>query len=151
MNTLFYIRRFGIVLLVLFLITSCDSLIYEHEGDCLVSYRLKFRYDMNLKFADAFAHEVKSVRLYAFNMEGELVWQASEQGEVLASENYVMTLDLAPGKYRLVAWCGLGNEESFVCLMCHRMQSRRLTLLPELYLRNIGRNFKWWGISCLFR
>ncbi|MBX9187742.1 FimB/Mfa2 family fimbrial subunit [Bacteroides sp. K03] len=115
MNTLFYIRRFGIVLLILFLITSCDSLIYEHEGDCLVSYRLKFRYDMNLKFADAFAHEVKSVRLYAFNMEGELVWQASEQGEVLASENYVMALDLAPGKYRLVAWCGLGNEESF-CL-----------------------------------
>ena len=101
--------------MILFLITSCDSLIYEHEGDCLVSYRLKFRYDMNLKFADAFAHEVKSVRLYAFNMEGELVWQASEQGEVLASENYVMTLDLAPGKYRLVAWCGLGNEESF-CL-----------------------------------
>ena len=48
-------------------------------------------------------------------MEGELVWQASEQGEVLASENYVMALDLAPGKYRLVAWCGLGNEESF-CL-----------------------------------
>ena len=98
---------------VLFSPGSCDSMIYEEEGDCPVYYRLKFRYDMNLKFADAFPREVKSVRLYAFNTEGKLVWQATEKGEVLASKDYTMRLDLAPGNYRLVAWCGLDDEESF--------------------------------------
>ena len=43
---------------------GCDSVIYDGEGDCSVNYRVKFRYDMNLKFADAFAREVESVTLY---------------------------------------------------------------------------------------
>lgn len=89
---------------------SCDSVIFDEEGDCSVTYRLHFRYDMNLKFADAFANEVKSVALYAFDSDGVLVWQKSEKGSVLASEGYAMTLDLLPGDYRLIAWCGLDNE-----------------------------------------
>ena len=117
MNTLSYIKYWGITVLAIivsaFLFVSCDGMIYNDEGDCSVRYRLKFRYDMNLKFADAFAHEVKSVRLYAFTPDGELVWQSAEQGSVLASEEYVMPIDLAPGDYHLVAWCGLDNEESF--------------------------------------
>lgn len=43
---------------------SCDGLIYDGEGDCAVTYRVKFRYDMNMKFADAFSHEVSRVTLY---------------------------------------------------------------------------------------
>ena len=118
MNTLSYIKCWGIAALTVvvhaFLFVSCDSMIYNEEGDCSVRYRLKFRYDMNLKFADAFAHEVKSVRLYAFNPEGELVWQSAEQSSILASGDYTMSLDLDPGDYHLVAWCGLDNEESFI-------------------------------------
>lgn len=110
MTTLSYIKRLGLAAFVLFGAASCGSLIYDHEGDCSVHYRLKFRYDMNLKFADAFAHEVKSIRLYAFDSEGGLVWQAAEQGEALAADGYSMLLDLAPGNYRLVAWCGLDGD-----------------------------------------
>ncbi len=113
MKRLYSIKRLLIALLAFGPFASCSSFVYEDESDCTVYYRLKFRYDMNLKFADAFAHEVKSVRLYAFNADNELVWQASEQGEALASGDYVMTLSLDPGRYRLVAWCGLGDEESF--------------------------------------
>lgn len=113
MNTLHHIKHILAVLAALLLINSCDSFVYDYEKDCTVYYRLKFRYDMNLKFADAFAHEVKSVRLFAFNQAGELVWQGTEQGDILASSDYLMTLPLAPGKYRLIAWCGLGGEESF--------------------------------------
>ncbi len=115
MNILPCIRNLGMAAIALFSISACDSLVYDHEGDCSVSYRLKFRYDMNLKFADAFAHEVKSVSVYAFDASGSLVWQAAEQGEALAAPDYAMQLPLGPGRYRLVAWCGLGNEESF-CL-----------------------------------
>ena len=77
MKRLYSIKRLLIALLAFGPFASCSSFVYEDESDCTVYYRLKFRYDMNLKFADAFAHEVKSVRLYAFNTDNELVWQAS--------------------------------------------------------------------------
>lgn len=89
---------------------SCDSVIYDDEGDCNVTYRVKFRYDRNMKWADAFANEVKSVHLYAFDKSGVLVWQNTEKGEALAADGYAMTLDLPSGDYRLLAWCGLENE-----------------------------------------
>ena len=38
---------------------SCGGFIFEDEGDCSVSYCVRFRYDWNIKFADAFAHEVR--------------------------------------------------------------------------------------------
>ena len=97
--------------------SSCDSWLYEEEGDCSVYYRLKFRYDKNLKWADAFVNEVSSVHLYAFDPAGVLAWQREEQVEPSAAEDYSMSLDLPAGDYRLIAWCGLRNdgerEESF--------------------------------------
>lgn len=98
-------------------LSSCDSIIYDDEGDCSVTYRVKFRYDRNMKWADAFASEVKSVHLYAFDKDSTLVWHNSEKGEALAADGYAMTLDLPAGDYRLLVWCGLENdgerEESF--------------------------------------
>jgi len=114
-------KRMGITLLaaltLLFTFTSCDSTIYDDEGDCEVTYRLKFRYDYNMKFADAFANEVKSVSVYAFDKTtGKLVWQKTDKGSTLAQDGYTMELDLEPGDYDLIAWCGLDNDttdESF--------------------------------------
>lgn len=93
-------------------VTSCDGVIYDEEGDCEVTYQVKFRYDMNMKFADAFAHEVKSVKLYVFDADTEqLVWQSA--GEPVDKENFVMEMDVPAGNYKLLAWCGLMNGESF--------------------------------------
>ena len=97
---------------------SCSgNWLYEEEGDCSVHYRLKFRYDRNLKWADAFANEVSSVHLYAFDPSGVLVWQREERIDPSTAEDYSMLLDLPAGDYRLLAWCGLrndgGREESF--------------------------------------
>lgn len=91
-------------------ITACNNVIYDYEGDCEVTYRLSFRYDRNMKRADAFSHEVHSIRLYAFDVNGVLVWENSERGDNLASDGYSMRLDLPAGDYRLVAWCGLDND-----------------------------------------
>ena len=97
--------------------SSCDSWLYEEEGDCSLYCRLKFRYDKNLKWADAFANEVSSVHLYAFDESGVLVWQQEERMDPGTAENYSMLLDLPAGDYKLLAWCGLqndgGREESF--------------------------------------
>ncbi len=89
---------------------SCDDAIYDYEGDCTVTYRMNFRYDRNMKWADAFAHEVKSVHLYAFDKDGVLVWQKAEAGAALSADGYAMTLDLPAGDYRMLAWCGLEND-----------------------------------------
>ena len=48
--------------------SSCqDGFIFEGEGDCGTYYRIRFRYDYNIKFADAFAAEVNSIALYVFD------------------------------------------------------------------------------------
>lgn len=92
-------------------LTSCsDSFIFDDEGDCTVTYKLRFVYDMNLKWADAFASEVKSVNLYVFDMDGIFVKEIKDAGEALSLPGYALTLDLPYGDYRLVAWCGLDNE-----------------------------------------
>ena len=86
---------------------SCNSVIYEGEGDCSVKYRIEFKYDRNMEYADAFASKVSSVNLYVFDDSGVLVHQASESGTTLASEDYAMMLELTPGQYDLLAWCGV--------------------------------------------
>lgn len=93
---------------------SCDSILSEEEVDCSVEFRVKFKYDMNMKFADAFANEVKSVTLYGFDDNGKLVFQKTEQGDILAEDGYTMLLDdVEPGDYNLITWGGLEGEESF--------------------------------------
>ena len=38
-------------------VVSCDSILGEEEVDCSVEYRVKFKYDYNMKYADAFSRE----------------------------------------------------------------------------------------------
>lgn len=109
-----YLKKTGYALLAATVfccaLPSCNSVIYDDEGDCSVIYRVAFRYTRNMKWADAFANEVKSVHLYAFDKGGTLVWQNTEKGEALSVDGYTMTLDLPAGDYCLVAWCGLDND-----------------------------------------
>lgn len=100
------------------LFSSCDdAFIYDQEGDCSVKYRVKFVYDMNLKWANAFPSEVKSVNLYVFDSDGVFYKEYTESGEALAAPDFYIELDVPAGDYQLVAWCGLENqgveEESF--------------------------------------
>ena len=92
---------------------SCGGLIYEDEGDCAVSYRVRFRYDMNMKYADAFAHEVRSVTLYVLGEDGGIVWSKTESGDALAAEGYSMEVDVPAGKYGLLAWCDADEYKSW--------------------------------------
>lgn len=90
-------------------LASCDHSMFDYEGDCDVKHILRFRYDMNLKWADAFPSEVKSVNLYIFDNNNLFVKEYTGRGDEL-DENYFIELELKPGRYKFVAWCGLENE-----------------------------------------
>ena len=92
---------------------SCSNILDEEVVDCSVEYRVKFKYDHNMKFADAFANEVRSVTLYAFDENGKFVYQRTEQGDMLGEDGYTMPVEVNPGNYRFITWAGLEGEESF--------------------------------------
>lgn len=93
--------------------SSCDSSIYDDEGDCTAHYRVAFRYDHNMKWADAFPHEVEAVTLHLIDADGNVVWQRTEDGEPLMHEGYLMDVDVAPGRYTMMAWAGDQDQHSF--------------------------------------
>ena len=110
--------KWGLMLATLFFelsTSSCmEGFIYEGEGDCDTYYNIKFKYDYNMKFADAFASEVNSVSLFVFDVSDTLVESITvNDTEQLHAADFYIPLKLESGKYELVAWAGLMNEESF--------------------------------------
>lgn len=91
-------------------LASCDSVLDFNDGDCTAEYRVRFKYDYNMKFADAFANEVKTVTLYAFDKNGQFVYQKTEEGDILKADDYSMKVDIEPGEYHLIAWAGLVKD-----------------------------------------
>ncbi len=85
-------------------LSSC-SMMTEEEPDCTPYYKVRFRFDRNMLYADAFPSQVGEVDLYVFDQEGNLVWKGHEEGEILTQEGYLMDLPVPPGTYDLVAWC----------------------------------------------
>ena len=110
-----FARQFSSLIMVLALgsaVVSCDNILAEEEEDCSVHYRVKFKYDYNMKYADAFANEVSSVTLYAFDDNGKLAFQKTESGEILKEQDYYMDLEVPSGDYRLITWAGRLDEEA---------------------------------------
>ena len=119
MKTLLYsihhqVRKALLAMAIALPMVSCHT-VWDDDDDCPVEteYRVKFVHDYNMLFTDAFATQVRSITLYAFDEDGKLVLQQSEQGEALSRDDYTMKLDLAPGNYRLVAWAGLAEGNAY--------------------------------------
>lgn len=86
------------------LVSSC---VYEDEVPCTCNIR--FVYDYNMEFADAFPAQVNDVKLFIFDSDGTFIAQQQDRGEHLDA-NYRMSLDLKPGTYSLVAWAGTETD-----------------------------------------
>lgn len=87
------------------LFASCDSVIYDDEGDCAVKYRVPFRFTKNMLNADAFSSQVTDVNLYLFDSDGNLAFHKSEQRELTPENDYYMEVEVVPGTYSMIAWC----------------------------------------------
>lgn len=92
-------------------VSGCES-IYDKTQDCDPYFYLRFVYDMNMDYADAFGPKVNSVEVYVFDAAtGEYVAKFRDSGAALKQEGYKMRIDLKPGNYEFIAWCGLEDNE----------------------------------------
>lgn len=121
--------RIAAALMLVLVMTSCHGMIFRDEGDCDPYYKVKFRFDKNMVFADAFHVEVDEVTLYVIDDEtGKVVWQNHESGDALHSEGYLMDVPVEPGKYTLLAWAGEGHRTSFSVAESDYSRELRCTL-----------------------
>ena len=89
--------------------TSC-SLVNDDLEPCNVTFRVRFYYDYNMKYADAFPAEVRSVNVWAFDSEGNPIWKGDASGDALKDKDFAMEVDLPPGTYSFLTWGGLKDS-----------------------------------------
>ena len=91
-------------LAVLLFATSC-SMMHDDLSQCRQELRVCFKYDMNMKFADAFRNEVQRVTLYAYTPDGTLAMHKTEAVDDIEARGGYMTLNnMRSGRYTLAAW-----------------------------------------------
>ncbi len=86
-------------------LSSCNSLIYDGEGDCTSHNSATFRYEANVLKSDAFGRMVTGVNLYVFHKDGSPAGIYRQTRESSADNDFRLPLDLPPGEYDMVAWC----------------------------------------------
>lgn len=97
--------QFLLVTLAVLLFSSSCSMMHDDLSECQQELRVSFKYDMNMKFADAFQNEVRRVTLYAYLPDGTLAMQKTESVDDIKTRGGYMTLDkIRPGHYTLAAW-----------------------------------------------
>ena len=113
-------------------VSSCDdSFVYEDEGDCRMQVKFEFtrhRQALQTKEGigpDAFPQTVSSVHLFVFDAKsGDLVFDKAEPTDSLI-DGCIMPVDLDPGEYTFIAWCGLdSNDENNAFELQHNYSTR---------------------------
>lgn len=93
-------------------LSSC-SLVTDDLDPCPQGVKLRFVYDYNMEFANAFPPQVDCLTLLVYDEAGNYIKTITETSNVLADENWRMTIDLPAGKkYRFVAYGGLECDKS---------------------------------------
>ena len=91
---------------------SCDRL-HEDLQPCPQGVRLRFVYDYNMEFANAFPSQVDCLTVFFYDAEGNYVAKETNMNASdLSDENWRMTVDLQPGSYNVIAYGGMECQES---------------------------------------
>nr|WP_226810574.1 FimB/Mfa2 family fimbrial subunit [Bacteroides cellulosilyticus] len=91
------------LIVAIWLLSSCTNL-YEDLPECRLF--VKFKYDYNMLYADAFHTQVDKVELYVFDKDGKYLFKQSEEGAALVTGSYLMEVELPVGEYQFMAWAG---------------------------------------------
>ena len=123
----------GILLMSSGIVASCDSF-NEDLPECRLS--VKFKYDYNMEFADAFHAQVDKVELYVFDKNGKYLFKQAEEGSALSTGNYLMEVELPVGQYQFMAWAGARDSYDITSLTpgVSTLTDLKLTLKREASL-----------------
>ena len=97
-------------------LSSCER-IFEDLDPCPHGVSLRFVYDYNMEFANAFPRQVDCLTLYIYDDKDNYVDTRIVTGTELQDEDYRMTLDLEKGNYHFVAYGGLACDKSSFSLL----------------------------------
>lgn len=126
-------------------LTSCDHF-DETLPECPQGLELRFVYDYNMEFANAFPSQVHCLSLFVYDGAGKYLMTRTEtRPENLGDENWRMRLDLPAGDYRLLAYGGMDcGEASFefnrIPAAGSMMQSLEVALKPSMLTKPEGKD-----------
>lgn len=113
-------------LLAVLVLSSCES-IYDGLPPCEHGVSLRFVYDYNMEYANAFPRKVDCLTLCIYDDKNNYVDTKIVTGAELRDEDYRMTLDLEKGEYHFVAYGGLACDKSSFSLLQAPAAGSRLT------------------------
>lgn len=103
--------------LMLVSLSSCEK-IYDDLEACPHGVSLRFVYDYNMAYANAFPQKVDCLTLYVYDSEDHYVaTHVVTADSLLKDEGWRMQLELPEGSYHFVAYGGLACDESSFSLM----------------------------------
>ncbi len=110
-------------------LSSCDNIIYDDLSPCPEGVRLRFVYDYNMEFANAFS-QVTSLTVLVYNADGTYrETHTVTDPQLLSDENWRLDLDLPEGDYKILAYGGMASPESSYHFVDTPAQGARLTSL----------------------
>lgn len=131
-NNRFYQSLIAMCLVMLTIFSSC---VYEDEKPCPCEVR--FVYDYNMEFADAFPSQVDWVKLFIYDERGRFV-SSVEDHITLHDGSYRLPLRLPAGNYTLVAWAGTDNTPSCYDILPQHLDAESSIDRLQLRLRLDG-------------
>lgn len=125
-------------------LSSCDSVIYDDLEACPEGVRLRFVYDYNMEFANAFPSQVHCLTVMVYNEDGSFREKLSvTDPALLSNENWRMDIDLPEGKYKLLVYGGMECADASYHFVQTPTQGSQLTsmqvaLNQDIMDRSIG-------------
>lgn len=115
-------------MLIVVTLSSCER-IFEDLAPCPHGVLLRFVYDYNMEYANAFPKQVDCLTLYIYDDKDNYVDTKIVTGAELQDEDFRMRLDLEEGNYHFVAYGGTACEQSsFSVLQTPAQGSKRTDL-----------------------
>ncbi len=123
-------------------LTSCHA-VWEDEPECPQGLSVRFVYDYNMEYANAFMSQVHCLTVFVYDEQGHLVKTVTETDRAkLSDENWRMNIDLPEGTYQVVAYGGMACPDASFEFEGSNTENtdRRVALIPSLLTDPVGPN-----------
>ncbi len=120
---------------------ACDRL-HEDLEPCPQGLRIRFIYDYNMEFANAFYSQVDCLTVLFYDEQGNYLLTKTNTTSDLADENWRMVVDLKPGKYHILAYGGMADDKASFEFVTNPETTRyhdiEVRLKPECLTEPVG-------------